>query len=134
MKEKIKNGLNSLSKKCYKYASHLTLTVVLFSIFTAYLIASEINHTSQTVKLKMQVAEHEAQAMLMTSMIQDQSDKLESLSDMVTSMKGYIDKKHEDIQKQNLVIEFLIKKLKEADAWPPSGTPFKEEPKKGLEA
>ena len=57
----------------------------------------------------MQVAEHEAQAMLMTSMIQDQSDKLESLSDMVTSMKGYIDKKHEDIQKQNLVIEFLIK-------------------------
>ena len=130
MKEKIKNGLSSLSKKAYKYASHLTLTVVLFSIFTAYLIASEINHTSQTVKLKMQVAEHEAQAMLMTSMIQDQSDKLESLSDMVTSMKGYIDKKHANKK----VNGKGIKKLKEADAWPPSGTPFKEEPKKGLEA
>ena len=131
MKEKIKSGSNFLAKKAHKYSSHIVLAIIFFSIFTAYLIFSEVSHAAQYIKRE---AEHKAQTVLMTAVIKDRSEKIESLSEMVISMKKYIDQRHEDMNNQNLIIEFLIKKLKDADAWPPTGSPFEEKPKRGLEA
>ena len=134
MKEKINGSVLNfgyLAKKAHKYSSHITLAVILCSLFAACLIFNEVSHATQNVKSQIH---HAKESILMTSLMEDQSKKIESLSEMVISMKEYIDQRHEEMNKQNLIIEFLIKKLKDADAWPPTGSPFEERSKRGLEA